>query len=161
MVRNGSLWSNEVFEKEVVCHSNNQKLQPEHFIMHPKAHKVMQKVFFFFFFHYSFANSMTNWVNILTGLLFNAYVRIHQVRTLVFDNYQTFKIQIHRSWGQPLRRYVSAPGDSLNITLLYCFLCKLPDTRPRLQINYFSRGRCHLLIPGNKTGWPPLAVVRM
>ena len=31
---------------------------------------------------------MTNWVKTSTDLLFNAYVGIHQVRILVFDNYQ-------------------------------------------------------------------------
>ena len=31
---------------------------------------------------------MTDWAQISTGLLFNAYVEIHQVRRLVFDNYQ-------------------------------------------------------------------------
>ena len=40
------------------------------------------------FFHYSLATSMTNWVQIFTGLLFYAYVGIHQVRILAFDNYQ-------------------------------------------------------------------------
>ena len=31
---------------------------------------------------------MTNCAQIFTGLLFNAFVEIHQVRTLVFNNYQ-------------------------------------------------------------------------
>ena len=32
---------------------------------------------------------MTDWAQIFTGLLFYAYDGIHQVRRLVFDNYQT------------------------------------------------------------------------
>ena len=39
-----------------------------------------------FFFHYFLAASITNWAQIFTGLLFDAYVWIHQVRILVFDN---------------------------------------------------------------------------
>ena len=31
---------------------------------------------------------MTNWAQIFTGLLFYGYDGIHQVRRLVFDNYQ-------------------------------------------------------------------------
>ena len=31
---------------------------------------------------------MTDWAQISTGLLFDAYVGIHQVRIRVFDNYQ-------------------------------------------------------------------------
>ena len=32
---------------------------------------------------------MTNWAQIFTGLLFYCYDGVHQVRRLVFDNYQT------------------------------------------------------------------------
>ncbi len=42
----------------------------------------------FFFFHYFLATSMTNCAHIFTGLIFYAYVGIHQVRILVFDSYQ-------------------------------------------------------------------------
>ena len=41
-----------------------------------------------FSFHYSLATSTTNWAQMFTGLLFYAYVEIHQVRRLVLDNYQ-------------------------------------------------------------------------
>ena len=41
-----------------------------------------------FFFHCYYATSTPNWVKIFTGLLFCVYVEIHQVRRLVFDNYQ-------------------------------------------------------------------------
>ena len=37
---------------------------------------------------------MTNWAQIFTGLLFYAYDGIHQVRTLVFDNYQTCTVPL-------------------------------------------------------------------
>ena len=38
-----------------------------------------------FFFHYYLA-TLTNWVQIFTGLVFCAYVEIHQVRRLAFDS---------------------------------------------------------------------------
>ena len=37
---------------------------------------------------------MTNWAQIFTGLLFYAYVEIHQVRILVFDNYKTCPVPL-------------------------------------------------------------------
>ena len=36
---------------------------------------------------------MTHWAQIFTGLLFYAYVEIHQVRRLLFDNYQKWNCQ--------------------------------------------------------------------
>ena len=40
-----------------------------------------------FFFHYVLASSITNWVQIFkVFFILNAYVGIHQVRELVFDN---------------------------------------------------------------------------
>ena len=38
---------------------------------------------------------MTNWAQIFTGLLFYGYDGIHQVRTLVFDNYQTYRVPVN------------------------------------------------------------------
>ena len=55
--------------------------------MHLKANKVMQQGSFFC--HCSLATAMTNVVQIFTDLLCFAYDGIHQVRKLVFDNYQT------------------------------------------------------------------------
>ena len=55
-------------------------------IKHLKAHNFVWQGCFFF--HYYLATSTTNWAQIFTGLLFYAYVEIHQVRRLVFDNYQ-------------------------------------------------------------------------
>ena len=54
-----------------------------------KAHKFVQQGCCFS--HHFLATSMTNLhvAQIFTGLLFFAYVGIHQVRRLVFDNYQT------------------------------------------------------------------------
>ena len=37
-----------------------------------------------------------------TGLLFYAYVGIHQVRTLVFDNYQTCTVPL-KTWNGTLK----------------------------------------------------------
>ena len=39
-------------------------------------------------------NPVTNWVQVLTGLLFYAFVGIQQVRILVFDNYQTSPVPL-------------------------------------------------------------------
>ena len=54
VVRSGSLWSNTFFLTQ-----NIKRLQLKSFIMHPKAHKVLQQGWFFF--HCSLANSKTNW----------------------------------------------------------------------------------------------------
>ena len=40
---------------------------------------------------------MTNWAKIFTGLLSFAYDGIHQMRTLVFDNYQTCTVPFNMS----------------------------------------------------------------
>ena len=59
IVRNGSLWSNVVFKKEVISYSNNERLQLKPFIIHLlKAHKVMQQGCLCF--HYYLATSITN-----------------------------------------------------------------------------------------------------
>ena len=56
--------------------------------MHLKAHKVMQQGCFSH--HCSLATSMTNIESkLFTDILFYLFARIHQVRILVFDNYQT------------------------------------------------------------------------
>ena len=54
------------------------------FIRHLKAPILQQGCFFFY---YSLAPSFTNWVKSFTDLLLFAYVGIHQVKILVFDNY--------------------------------------------------------------------------
>ena len=46
------------------------------------------------FFRYSLATSITNYVKIFTDLLFYAYVGIHQVRIMVFDNFQTCPVPL-------------------------------------------------------------------
>ena len=73
-MRNGSLWSNVLFEKEVISHSNDKRLA-EPFIMHLKAHREMQQRCLFFY--YSLANLMTNWDN-FHRIVIHAYVGIHQ-----------------------------------------------------------------------------------
>ena len=75
--------SNVVFEKEVIFHSNNTL----------KAHKFVQQRRFLF--HYSRTFSTTDWVQIFTDLLFYAYVGIHKVRVLVFDNYQRCPVPLN------------------------------------------------------------------
>ena len=54
--------------------------------MHLKAQNLCDNGIFFF--HCSLTTSMTNWAKTFKGLLFCAYVEIHQVRRMVFDNYQ-------------------------------------------------------------------------
>ena len=74
-MRNGSLGSDIVFEKKVIFHEfdfETSSLEFEVFeIKHLKAHNSVRQGCFYF--HY---------------YLFNAFVDIHQVRRLVFDNYQ-------------------------------------------------------------------------
>ena len=83
---NDSLWSNIVLEKEEISHLNNKRLQLKPFIIGIcwKHTKLCNKGVFFFF------------DQIFTGLLLNLCTCWdHQVRILVFDNYQTsnaFKI---------------------------------------------------------------------
>ena len=48
MLRNGSLWSNVFFEKRYFAHQHVKRLQPKPFIIHLKAHKVMQQGCFSF-----------------------------------------------------------------------------------------------------------------
>ena len=86
-MRNGSLWSNVVFEKETSSNS---------FIIHLNAHKVLQHKHVFF--HCSLATLMTNWAQMSTVLLCYAYVGRHQVRILVFDNYQTCPVPLNGLW---------------------------------------------------------------
>ena len=90
IVRNGSLWSDVVFEKEVNSHEFDFETSSLEFevskssILKPTT-SCDKDVFFF----YSYiASPTTNRAQIFTGLWFYAYVEIHQVRRLVFDNYQ-------------------------------------------------------------------------
>ena len=85
-VRNGYLWSNVVLEKEVISHSSIKWLQAWSLLLGMWKHTTC--VTSVFLFQYSLATLTTNWVKILTDLIFYAYVGIHQVRILVFDNYQ-------------------------------------------------------------------------
>ena len=57
---------------------------------HLKAHSSKQQGWFF-----SFIIFLTNWSQMLVpGLLFDAYVGIHQVRILVFENYQKYTLPL-------------------------------------------------------------------
>ena len=46
-------------------------------------------------FHYCLATSMTNWLQIFTGMSFYAYIEIHQVRRLVVDNYKKCPVSLN------------------------------------------------------------------
>ena len=89
-VGNGSLWSNVVFEKEVIFHEFDFETSDLEFEVskssiwkHTTLCDMCDKVVFFF--HYYLATSTTNCAQIFTALLFYAYVEIHQVRRVVFD----------------------------------------------------------------------------
>ena len=64
------LWSNVVFEKEVISHWNIKRLQAWSLFRHLKAHHFVQQGCFFYY--YFLATAMTIWVQIFIhlGLLF-------------------------------------------------------------------------------------------
>ena len=49
---------------------------------------------------------MTDWAQIFTGLLFHAYVEIHQERKLVLDNYQKCPGSLNRQFAEPLISWI-------------------------------------------------------
>ena len=90
IVRNGSLWSDVVFEQEVTFHEFDFETSSLEF-------EVLKSSIWehttscdkgVFFFHSYLATPTTNRAQIFTGLLLNAYVEIYQVRRLVFDIHQ-------------------------------------------------------------------------
>ena len=87
IVRNGSFWSNVVFEKGVIFRKFYFETSDLEFEVSKssirKCTTLCDKGDFFF--HYYLAVSTTVRAQIFTGLLFYAYVEIHQVRRLVFD----------------------------------------------------------------------------
>ena len=85
-MRNGSLWGNIFFEEEVISNSNNKRLQVwlKSFNSLFRASESTQGCVFLSL--YSLVTSMTNWVQVFTGLFFYAYVEIHQSRKLVFGS---------------------------------------------------------------------------
>ena len=87
-MRNSSLWSNVVFEKEVnwILSKILKDFRPEAFFRHLKTQLFGQQGLFIF--DCSLATSMANWVQISKHLLFYAYVWIHKRQILVFDNYK-------------------------------------------------------------------------
>ena len=90
IVRNGSLWSDVVFEKEVIFHefdfeTSSLELEVLKSSIWKHKHSCDKGVIFF---HNYLATPTTNRAQISTGLLLYAYVKIHQMRRLVLDNYQ-------------------------------------------------------------------------
>ena len=65
------------------------------------------------FFHILFATSTTNWVQIFTGLLFCAYLEIHKVRILVFDNYQRCPVSL-KQLSVIITKRLSTPIKTIN-----------------------------------------------
>ena len=66
---------NSFLKRRNFSHSSNKS--PAACYWHLKVHKFVQQGCFFF--HYFLATLMTHWAQIFTGLLFSAYVGIHQV----------------------------------------------------------------------------------
>ena len=89
---NSSLWSNVIFEKEVIFHEFDFETSDLEFeVTKSSICPVNEHNFGWqgcFFFHFYLATSSTNWAQIFTGFLFYANVEINQVRRLVFDTYQ-------------------------------------------------------------------------
>ena len=84
IVRKGSLWSNIL----VTSHSNIKILQAWRLFRHLKAHKLLcnRSVYFFIILlqlQWPIESKFSQ-----TFYIFYEYVGIHQVRRLVFDNYQ-------------------------------------------------------------------------
>ena len=85
IMRNGSIWSNIVFDKEVISHSHNKTLQLKPFIMHLKAHKVCNKGVFSLIILLS-PNFYWFLIVCMLGYTIEQGPCIHQVRILIFDN---------------------------------------------------------------------------
>ena len=64
---------------------------------------------------------MTDWAQIFTGLLLYAYDGIHQLRTRVFDNYQTCTVPLIKFVENYffLENYVTSEGAVSQIVLYY------------------------------------------
>ena len=105
IVRNGSLWSNLVFEKEVVSHSNIKILQAWSLILGIWKHTNLA-IRAFFPPHNSLATAMTNWALTFTDLLFCAFDEIHQVRIMVFDNNHWCPVPLNKNLQVTLWSYL-------------------------------------------------------
>ena len=97
-----------------------------------------------FFFHHFLATSMTNRAQLFTDLVLYADVGIHQVRRLVFDNYQTFPVPLREKYNNFLKQiypirprfgvliYIGLIG--INVFLILCIsgcVCLASPGRPR------------------------------
>ena len=89
---------------------------------------------------------MTNWAQIFTGLLFYGYDGIHQVRRLVFDNYQmvTFPLrqncqyyQYHNDLYYDITLHLATMIDLQLRSILHVSLCEIS---PRTAGNPLSCG---------------------
>ena len=124
-MRNGSLWINTVFVKEVISPSKDTIHQAwSLFIMHLKAHKFVQQCCLFL--HYSCATLTTNgnWVQIFTDLLFYAYMYVgkHQVRCLVFDNNQMCRGYTNEIYNNKTYNLKTKNKRNTHWRALYCFI---------------------------------------
>ena len=82
-VRNGSLWSDVIFKKEVIFHEFDFKTSELDFVVSKssmwKPTTLCDEGVFSFI--------IISQLRFFTGLIFYEYVEIHQVRRLVFGSY--------------------------------------------------------------------------
>ena len=89
---NDSLWSNVDFEKEVFSHWNIKRLLAWCLLFLSESTQIRPTRVFFFL--SSFSRNFDDQLSQYWGLLCYAYVGIHQLRRLVFDNYQTSSVPL-------------------------------------------------------------------
>ena len=134
------------------CHPHKKKTQYKTMTMRPfwglkikhlKAHNFKWQGCFFF--GYYLTTSTTNWVQIFIGLLFCACVEIHQVRRLVFDNYQRCPVSLKCCKLVKKGFYCEFPFFILNVLLygpskllLLCNEINLPYINWPQKVNWFD-----------------------
>ena len=86
---------------------------------------------------------MTNWVKMFTGLLFYAYVGIHQVRVLVFDNnYQNVYIHGSISQSNTIYRQINCQHYHKDLCLWHHFTSTTIELKLGAVLALFHIGWC-------------------
>ena len=104
--RNGSVWGNKVFEKYVIFHSNNKRLQagPEAFYYTSERHKSVQQGWVFYVRNNIL--QLRNKIEIeskFSKTCYFSYVGTQEVRIRVFDNYQRCPVSLRDGTSNPKR----------------------------------------------------------
>ena len=89
------------------------------------AHKFVKQRCFFC--HYSLPTLMAHWVNVFTDWLFYAYVGIHQVSRLVFDNYQTSPVPLIGRWSCEIIIYIKKKHCHRKLCAFRCSILRLQN----------------------------------